>query len=109
MIHTPRPYDSDTMRLLEISADFLIQYFAYGREEAEHLVSSFLDHFKEVYDEDFLHHESSYRLAAMIHYFESLHGPRERLGHWLAESGYQEEPREALAYFREKYFVELNR
>ncbi len=98
-------YDEDTFRLLEISTEFLIRFFEHTQEKADILMMKFLKSYSKYYDEDILHHESSYRIAAIVHYLIELKGSRETLGNWLVENGYNKQPPEALEYFRDHYFV----
>lgn len=94
--------DADTVRLLEITHHFLIAYFHHDCNEADRLMSEFLSASR--YDEDFMHHESSFRLAAIIHYIHALGGDPSSVGTWLIDQGYNITPRDALEYFREHYF-----
>jgi hypothetical protein len=98
-------FDEDTIRLLQIAQDFLVQYFGHDTDEAEQLVSKFLE--TSVWDEDIMHHESSYRVAAAAHYLCALGGDRSTLGTWLLEEGHNTPPRAALEYFREHYFQKV--
>ncbi len=97
-------YDDDTFRLLEISVDFLVRYFDHTPAKASELMIEFLKIHSEAYDEDDLHHDSSYRIAAMAHFLVAWGGAREDLGGWLIDQGHISPPPEALEYFREKYF-----
>lgn len=99
-----RPYDEDTEKILEIAVDFLSQYFGYGREEALQLTNDFLQTYGDRYDEDFFHHEMSYRVAAVIHYLQGLHGSTATLKKWLIENGHNQPPRESFEYFRQKFY-----
>ncbi len=98
-------YDKDTYRLLDIALLFLVRYFGHSDTEAEQLMVRFHQSFSQQFDEDAIHHESSYRLAAIIHYLVSMRGRRDGLGDWLSEEGHSSPPAEALEYFREHYFV----
>lgn len=98
-------YDDDTFRILDISLVFLVRFFGHSEAGAKELLREFNASFASYYDEDALHHESSYRVAAMIHYLVSLGGAREELGEWLHQEGHTSAPPEALEFFRENYFV----
>ena len=100
MISMPSDYEPMTIRLLEIGVDLLMRYFGHSREDAEKLTSAFLLRDQSVFNEDFIHHEMPWRVAAAIHYLEGLRGSRERLGHWLIESGYQNSPPEVPEFVR---------
>lgn len=95
-------FDEDTVRLLQIAQDFLIQYFGHEADEAEQVMSKFIE--ASIWDEDVMHHESSYRLAAAAHYLCALGGDRTALGKWLLEAGHKDAPPAAAEYFREHYF-----
>ncbi|MCZ7646574.1 MAG: hypothetical protein M5U26_15020 [Planctomycetota bacterium] len=96
--------DEDTGRILDISKDFLHMYFGYNKESAKTLMKTFIEEYGDTFDEDEIHRQSAYRIAAISHYLVGLQGQREKLGHWLIESGHQNSPASALQYFRENYF-----
>jgi hypothetical protein len=98
-------YDEETQRLLQISVDFLSMFFGYNEVEANKLMKSFLSLYSKNFDEDMLHHESSYRVSAIVHYLVGLNGERNKLQEWLVENiNNQRTPYEALEYFQEHYF-----
>jgi len=97
-------YDDDTVRLLEIAVDFLTLFFGYDEKRADEVMASFLQSYSGEFDEDALHHELSYKVAAIAHYLIGLRGPRNDLGDWLLETEHVTTPQEALTYFREHYF-----
>jgi hypothetical protein len=97
--------DDDTYRLLDITLEFLRQYFGHSEDDAEALMTCFFNDFSKRFDEDGIHHESSYRMAAIIHYLSHQKGNPDALGDWLVSSGNNQAPSEALEYFREHYFA----
>ncbi len=100
----PSGFEDDTYRLLDITLTFLSRYFGHSCEESERLMESFFDSFADRFDEDAIHRELSYRVAAIIHYLVYQNGSPEELGDWLLSSGNNQTPPEALEYFRETYF-----
>jgi hypothetical protein len=100
MIAMPSDYEPMSVRLLEISADLLVHYFGHTRERAEELTSRFLVRDPSRFNEDFIHHEMPWRVAAAIHYLESMGGPPNRLGDWIIESGNEGSPPEASELIR---------
>ena len=100
-----RLYEEDTFKLLDISLHFLVRFFGHSEHEARVLLKKFDSDFSEIYDEDVLHHESSYRIAAFIHYLVFLSGDGRALGEWLQEEGHVGTPPEAAEYFRKQYFI----
>ncbi|BDD12929.1 hypothetical protein FUAX_53610 (plasmid) [Fulvitalea axinellae] len=96
-------YD-DTYKFLEISAYFLQQYFHHSEKESEILTISFLENYSDKFDEDSIHHETAYPIAAIIHYLESLQLPLSEVGDWLLENSHNTPPGDALYYFRTHYF-----
>jgi hypothetical protein len=97
-------YDEDTYTLIQIAVDFLVQYFGCTIDDANQAMIVFLQSYSSDFDEDALHHESSYRLAAIVHYLIRLKGSREQLGNWLVENGYNRTPFDAMDYFNKEYF-----
>jgi len=69
------------------------------------LLAEFVRQHGDRFDEDQLHHESSFRVAAIAHYFVVEHGSAEQLGDWLEQNNWKDAPAEALEYFRERYFT----
>lgn len=102
MIQAPSDFEPMTLRLLDISVELLMRYFGHTRDDAEELTNRFLVREPSVVNEDFIHHEMPWRVAAAIHYLESIGGPRERLGHWLIESGNQNSPPEVPEFVRSR-------
>lgn len=100
--HRSGQLDEDTVRLLEIAQHFLVRYFGHDEGEAERLMGEFVE--TSAWDQDVMHHESSYRVAAAAHYLCALGGDRSALGTWLLEEGHNRPPRDALEYFRRHYF-----
>lgn len=96
--------DDDTYKILDIAGDFLFQYFDHSAALAAELTISFFKHHGDRFTEDIMHHDSSFRIAAAIHYFEFLNRSTGGFGDWLIASGNIQTPDAALAYFRERYF-----
>jgi hypothetical protein len=98
-------YDEETERLLQISVDFLSKFFGYSKDESDDYMEKFLESYSNEFDEDMLHHESSYRISVIIHYLIGLKGERNNLQNWLVENiNNKRTPNEALEYFQEHYF-----
>jgi hypothetical protein len=97
-------FENDTFRILDIALKFLETYFEHSPERAELAMKRFFETFSDRFGEDIIHHESSYRMAAIIHYLCDLKGDPDRLGHWLLEQKFNQTPVEALDYFRRHYF-----
>lgn len=97
-------FDSDTLRVLEISLHFLDTYFGHNTDKGLELMKSFFDNHGDRFNEDNIHHQSSYRLSAIIHYYEFLKGENAGLGEWLRTNNHFQATGEAMEYFREKYF-----
>ena len=97
--------DDDTYRLLDITLVFLNRYFGHSGEKAEALMKDFFSNFRERFGEDDVHHESSYRMAAITHYLSYLKQNPNELGDWLVSTGHNKTPPEALEYYREHYFL----
>ena len=97
-------YDEDTEMILEICLQFLQDYFGHEINVAQQILADFLEQHRTDYGEDMIHHELSYRIAAIMHYLIFLKGDRTNVGTWLAESGHHAAPREALEYFRENFY-----
>jgi len=97
-------YDDDTITVVNISIDMLVRYFGHTMSTAEDTMDRFFADYGEYYDEDFIHHESAYRFAAIAHYLSNLNGSRERVGEWLQDSGHAHSPGEANDYFWKKYY-----
>lgn len=61
--------DEETDLILEIAADLLVQYFQHEKGSADRLVRAFYEMNRGRVENEFYHHESSFRVAAMTHYF----------------------------------------
>lgn len=96
--------DDDTYKVLDIAHYFLGHYFGHSEENAGAIMVSFFQEYGSRFDENVVHHESAYRMAAIIHYLLHLKGEPDKLGDWMLESGVNQQPSEALEYFREHYF-----
>lgn len=96
--------DDETLALLEVTRDFLVQYFNHTLRHAEGLIDTFYEENRARVPAHFYHHESSFRVAVMIHYFVHLKLKDEGFGDWMRANQFVETPREALEYFNEKYF-----
>ena len=97
--------DDDTYRVLDIALTFLSQYFGHHGNDAKNLMKRFFSDFSDRFDEETIHHESSYRMAAIIHYLSYKKGNPNELGDWLISTGHHQAPPEALEYYRERYFT----
>lgn len=97
--------DDDTFKLLDIAHHFLEFYFGHLPEQASEIMVAFFNEFGPRFDENVVHHESSYRMAAIIHYLTYLKGSPDKLGDWMLETGTNHQPREAVEYFQEHYYV----
>lgn len=98
-------FDGETQIILDIASKFLCDYFGHTPTEAERLVSELIETYPDMYDEDFIHRESSYGVAAGAHYLCALMGERARLRDWRIETGHNKTPSDALDYFRRMYFA----
>lgn len=101
---TPNSFDDDTYRILDITLVFLQRYFGHTGAKSCELMKEFFMRFSKRFDEDVIHHELSYRMAATIHYMTFLQGDPNKLGNWMLETGANQPPGEASEYFREHYF-----
>ncbi len=99
-----RGYDADTFGILEIAVHFLVYFFGHTHDDADKVMYSFLLAHSSTYDKDTIHHESAYRIAAIAHYLIGLRGALEDVGTWMIESGNNQPPVEASAYFRDHYY-----
>lgn len=96
--------DEETLVILEIARDFLMQYFNHTQEKSDILINTFYDRNRGRVDDDFYHHESSFRVATMAQYFIYLTGNEKDFINWLKKEKLWETPREAIEYFNKKYF-----
>lgn len=95
--------DDDTYKVLDITGHFMEQYFGHSEEQARALMAVFFAELGSSFDEDMVHHESAYRVATIIHYLQYLKGDPGLLDNWMFESGTNQPPPEAAAYFHEHY------
>ena len=99
--------DSDTDRLLRIVAWNLSRFFGYPDTAADALARSFYARWQSPgWGDDFYHHEGAFRSAALMHY-SALHDDTTdftRFPEWYEAQNFGDFEREALEYFREKYF-----
>ena len=96
--------DDDTRRIFEITRDFLVQYFDHDEPAATTLVNEFYAKHASRWDDDVYHHHSSFRVAAMVHFYGHLGGMDAEFNAWRKANGLLDTPRDALAYFNSNYF-----
>ena len=99
-----KSFDPDTRRILEIAHHFLMTEFGHEEAGASELLERLLEQHGSVFDEDFIHYESSFGVAAAAHYFGTLGGTPATLRSWRRETGISGTPARALEYFRRHYF-----
>lgn len=97
--------DNDTRRLFAIVAWCLSQYCDHTPESAVDVINRFYERFHERLGDDFFHHYGPYWSALLIDYVEVLAGTIEDFEGWRRTQGLLKVPPEALAYYREHYFV----
>jgi len=100
--------DEDTTSLFQIVIWCLKKYFCHTDESAVKATNSFYDKNLDRYDADFYHEEMPFRIAVRIQYSEILErgdDKEQKFYDWRSESGYDVDPREAIDYFREHYFM----
>jgi hypothetical protein len=102
--------DSDTIRLFEIVAHFLQQYFGYSQERAIQLINSYYIANKSWTEEnrwgdDFYHYDGPFRVAALLHWDETKDGNLDFV-EWLRSKDLFQTPSAAIEYFRIHYFKE---
>ncbi len=95
----------ETEKILEIAEHFLCKYFGHDLSYADEILYQFLHRYSQRYDEDFIHHEMSYRVAATVHFIIHLNGSTNDLGNWLVETGHARPDPEATEYFRKHFFA----
>jgi len=93
----------ETELLLEIAHHFLCEYFGHKTDYANDIMIKFLKNYSSSYNEDFIHHEMSYRVAATIHFVIHLNGSPNKLGEWLIENVNKKHNPEADEYFRRHF------
>jgi len=93
----------DTEEILEIAVHFLVIFFGHTTQYASDLMFQFLQKYSEVYDEDYIHHDLSYRVAAIVHFAIHLNGSMNDVKDWLIETGHIKGNQEATEYFRKHY------
>lgn len=99
-----REEDEDQTRLFSITRDFLQMYFGHTEESARVTLERFLDRYGDLYDEYFFFHESSYRLAAIIHFVEDLHGSVDDVHDWITNSPHATPPTAAVEHFNRSFW-----
>lgn len=102
---SPAISDPDTRRLLACVVWCLAKYFGHNDTTATSAVNAFYERFRERFTDDFYHHEGAYSSALLMHYVHDLAGAIENFTEWRHKAGFRETPSEALAYFREQYFI----
>ncbi len=103
----PISNDADTERLLRIVIWDLTRFFDYSAADAEEAVRSFYARWQSSRGDDFYHHEGAFRSASMIHYLATHRSTADFNGfvEWYRAQNFTDAEREALAYFRDNYFV----
>lgn len=101
----PVAADEETALLIEIAVDFLVMYFGHDRSDASEMMATFLDKYAQYYDEDTIHRQLPYRMAAFVHYVVAMNGKYESAYEWLVNSEHNEMPYEAREYYSKKYYT----
>jgi len=101
--HVPPHWDDDTRKLLEIATHFLHSVFGHTPVRASGLMRDFL-RLGPFADEDMVHHEGPYSIAAVCHYRLVLQGPPQGLVTWLVDNGHHSPPPEVFSYINAHYF-----
>ncbi len=96
--------DDETKRVVAIGVDVLVVVFGCERMEAESLMATLFEKHSDRYDEDHIHRESSYYLAAAAYFVGREGGEINSFIPWLNQTGRLKAPEVALKMFREKYF-----
>ncbi len=104
-LNYPNSFDDDDQKLFSIAIHFLTEYFNHTEKEARLMVDEFISSYLPNYDIDWLHHDSSYRLAVLVHYLCFVRGDPKKLPDWEVDNGYNIPPAESFQYFREHYFI----
>ena len=66
----PAGWDSSSGELLYVVAGLLRE--VHGHDDPTRVLDAFLDTHGQTYDEDFLHHETPYSYAGIVHYCTSV-------------------------------------
>ncbi|MEI1373559.1 hypothetical protein PQG02_15460 [Nostoc sp. UHCC 0926] len=104
MINFSFQTDEDTVCLFQIVIWCLKKYFCHTDNSAVEAINSYYEKNLKIHDDDFYHHETVFRVAVRIHYFEVLKGEANKFHDWIRESDYNYSPREAIDYFNTFYF-----
>lgn len=108
MINFSFKTDDDTIRLFQIVVWCLKKYFCHTDDSAVEAINSYYEKNAERHDDEFYHYEMPFRVAVRIYYSEVLRRGDDKdvkFYNWRRESGYDVDPREAIDYFREHYYV----
>lgn len=96
--------DEETFLVIDIAREFLTQYFGSSDSEARTQIAELLTRFPDAFDEDGIHRDSSYGVAASASYLIGQNGSLRELSQWMYENGHNRVPRDALEHFNSRYF-----
>lgn len=97
-------FEEDTLRIVEISRYFLIEYHDCSDEEVDALIADFFDKYGSRADEDYVHFALSYRLAALIYFTMKEDYSFGEANQEIINRNLHNPPDEAMLYFRNNYF-----
>ena len=97
-------YEEDSLRIIEISRHFLLEYHHCSEEEVDLLMDNFFEKHESRVDEDYLHYVWSYRLAGLIYLTMKEDYSFGKGNGELINRDWHKPPDEAMGYFRDHYF-----
>ena len=99
-----KAYEEGSLRIIEISRHFLLEYHNCSDDEVDILMNDFFEKYESRIDEDYLHYVSSYRLASLIYLTMEEGYPFGKGNSELINRDWHNPPDEAMGYFRDNYF-----
>lgn len=100
-------FDSNAMLLIEISRYFLGRYFKHKPLEADGLINRFFETYSYI-DENYVHHNSSWKLANAIHYTMFINGKLGGLAEWQVNNGLMNPSDGAILYMKQRYWGRIS-
>lgn len=94
----------DTVVIVALAEQLLVEYFHHETESAEDAITQYFRRYRSQFDEAFVRHEHSWRIATAAHFTVHLNGNPSNLPFWRVENGCVRTPMEVVEFLDENYW-----
>lgn len=99
--------DNNAILLVNITQRFLVKYFEHDPADADRLITRFFESYDHV-NEDYVHHNSSWKLCCNIHSTMHLDGDLGEVIMWQVENDLVKLPEDVKKYMKKHYWGRLS-